>query len=92
MSMNPIFFKKMKELLKEEYDDFIACLEKPQQKAIFVNSCKISPERFVDIADFSLEKIHYEKCGFSESCNYLSVILRFLINSENDSSLSKISW
>jgi len=64
MSMNPIFLDKMKKLLREEYNDFLVSLDQPQQKAIFVNSSKISAEEFSNIVDFSLEKISYEKCGF----------------------------
>ena len=64
MNMNPIFLDKMKKLLRDEFDDFLISLDEPQQKAIFVNSCKITPKEFEDIADFSLDKIPYEKCGF----------------------------
>lgn len=64
MSMNEVFLEKMRNLLKEEFNDFLSSLEQPQQKAIYVNSCKISPEEFMNIADFSLIKIPYEKCGF----------------------------
>lgn len=64
MSMNQIFLNRMKELLGEEYEDFLASLEQPQQKAIFINSCKINTKEFVNIADFSIEQIPYEKSGF----------------------------
>lgn len=38
--MNELFEKQMKELLKDEYDDFINALTKPNQKAFYLNPKK----------------------------------------------------
>jgi 16S rRNA C967 or C1407 C5-methylase (RsmB/RsmF family) len=38
--MNELFKNRMKELLKDEYDDFISSLEKPPVKAFYLNTNK----------------------------------------------------
>lgn len=38
--MNELFQKQMKELLKDEYDDFMEALQKPQMKAFYLNPLK----------------------------------------------------
>ncbi len=61
---NPRFLDRMSTLLGAEYGDFLSALEKPAEKAIFVNTNKITVEKFKSIVDFSLQTIKYEKSGF----------------------------
>ncbi len=54
----------MKSILAEQFEDFKLSLEKPMQKAIYVNQNKIDLDYFKHIIDFSIESIPYEKAGF----------------------------
>ncbi len=58
------FLARMKSLLGEEYTEFYNSLQKDPQKAIFVNSNKISVEKFKNIVDFDISSVPYEPCGF----------------------------
>ena len=58
------FLVRMKSLLGEEYTEFYNSLQKDPQKAIFVNSNKISVEKFKNIVDFDISSVPYEPCGF----------------------------
>ena len=40
------FEKKMRDLLKEDFDDYIACYEEPRYYGLRVNTNKISVEEF----------------------------------------------
>lgn len=64
IELNEVFLERMKSILGEKYDDFLQSLEKPSQKAIYVNENKISIDDFLKIVDFKVEQIPYEKCGF----------------------------
>lgn len=64
MEINERFLQRMKNMLGKEYNDFYNSLLDCGEKAIFVNENKISVEDFLKIADFPIEKIPYEKCGF----------------------------
>ncbi len=63
-NMNFIFLDRMKDLLKDEYDDFVLSLEQAIQKAVYANSYKISAEKFLSLIDFEVEQIPYETNGF----------------------------
>lgn len=54
----------MQTLLKNDYEKFFNSLQLPEQKAIFVNTTKISTKNFLKAADFLCQPIPYEKCGF----------------------------
>ena len=64
MNLNPIFLDRMKEILNDEYEDFISSLEKEPQKSILINTNKISIKDFLNLVDFSCEQIPYERAGF----------------------------
>lgn len=64
MKINQVFLDRMKVVLGDEFDDFVASLNLPIQKSVYVNENKISIEKFKTIADFKLEQIPYEKAGF----------------------------
>lgn len=57
------FLIRMKQILSDEYDQFVDSLGKPKQSAIFVNK-KIDVEYFKQIVDFDIEPIKYEPKGF----------------------------
>ena len=58
------FAERMKGLLGEEYDNYIASLEEKPVRAFRVNTDKISVEDFLKINPFDTEKIPYVENGF----------------------------
>ena len=56
--------KRMKCLLKDEFDDYSKALEQSPKKAYRVNTDKISLQKFADINPFGNEKISYCENGF----------------------------
>ncbi len=58
------FEKRMKELLKNEYEAFESALSEAPVKAFHVNTKKISVEDFLKINPFDTEKIPYAENGF----------------------------
>ena len=64
LELNEVFLNRMKGLLGDEYQAFLASLEQDNEKAIFVNQNKITVDNFKRIVDFSVSPIEYEKAGF----------------------------
>ena len=64
IKLNDSFLDSMKQILKNDYNSFVTALNKPSEKAVFVNTNKISCENFLSICDFGCEKIPYEPSGF----------------------------
>lgn len=64
MELPQLFVEKMKSLLGEEYSDYEACLKRPKQNGIRVNTSKISVEEFQKIAPFETEPVPWTKNGF----------------------------
>ena len=58
------FLSRMERILGDKYAQFLASLDRPLEKAIYVNENKISVDEFSKVCDFSLEPIAYEKAGF----------------------------
>ncbi len=58
------FEEKMKELLKEEFPEYISCYEKPRYYGLRVNTDKISAEEFEKICPFSLRRIPWIQNGY----------------------------
>ena len=54
----------MKSLLKDEYDDYLACFDNPQIHSLRVNTSKISVDRFKEIFPYNLEQVPWCKDGF----------------------------
>lgn len=54
----------MKSLLKDEYDDYLACFDSPQIHSLRVNTSKISVDRFKEIFPYNLEQVPWCKDGF----------------------------
>ena len=55
MKLPEEFARKMQRLLKEEYEDYLACYEEPRYYGLRVNTGKISVEGFQKICPFSIE-------------------------------------
>lgn len=64
IELNKVFLDRMKGLLGNDFESFVASLSLPQVKSILVNQNKISIENFQNIADFPIEQIPYEHAGF----------------------------
>ena len=58
------FEKRMKEMLKEEYEDFLQSYEKPRFYGLRRNSLKISEEDFLNLLPFCLRKIAWCDTGY----------------------------
>lgn len=77
--MNEIFLKRMKDILKDEYDDFIKSLEQPPVKAFYLNSKKKNALDFLDTKFISKHPIisngyyfDYENYPLGKSPYFLS--------------------
>ncbi|WP_462413075.1 RsmF rRNA methyltransferase first C-terminal domain-containing protein [Neobacillus sp. Marseille-QA0830] len=64
MQLPEQFLIKMKDLLKDEYEDFIHSYEENRAQGLRVNTLKISLEEFQNISPFTLKKIPWVKEGF----------------------------
>lgn len=64
MKLPELFEDKMRELLKEEFQDYIACYEEPRYYGLRVNTSKISVEEFVKICPFEIRPIPWIDNGF----------------------------
>ena len=58
------YLNAMKSLLKDEYDDYLACFDNPQIHSLRVNTSKISVDRFKEIFPYNLEQVPWCKDGF----------------------------
>ena len=58
------YLNVMKSLLKDEYDDYLACFDNPQIHSLRVNTSKISVDRFKEIFPYNLEQVPWCKDGF----------------------------
>lgn len=58
------YLDKMKELLKDEYDDYINSFNLPSYHGLRVNTNKISVDDFIKIFPYTLEKIPWTSDGF----------------------------
>lgn len=64
MNLPGAFEEKMKELLGEEFDEYIACYEEPRYYGLRVNTQKISVEEFQKICPFEIHPIPWISNGF----------------------------
>ena len=58
------FENKMKELLQDEYDDYLQCYDEPRYYGLRVNTNKISVEDFLKIAPWPLTPVPWIPNGF----------------------------
>ena len=61
MELPAAFEEKMRALLQEEFDDYIACYKEPRYYGMRVNTGKISVEEFEKICPFEIKKFHGSK-------------------------------
>ena len=64
MYLPSAFEKKMKQLLGEEYEEYVACYEEPRYYGLRVNTGKISVEEFKKICPFEITLVPWIQNGF----------------------------
>ena len=64
MELPAAFEEKMRALLQEEFDDYIACYKEPRYYGMRVNTGKISVKEFEKICPFEIKKIPWIENGF----------------------------
>lgn len=64
MNLPSTFEEKMRELLGEEFDEYIACYDEPRYYGLRVNTSKISVEDFQKICPFEITPIPWIENGF----------------------------
>ena len=64
MNLPESFEKKMRDLLKEDYNDYIKCFDEPRHYGLRVNTNKITVEEFLKISPWPLEPIPWIENGF----------------------------
>lgn len=64
MKLPAAFEDKMKELLGEEFPEYIACYEEPRYYGLRVNTSKISVEEFERICPFPIRPVPWIENGF----------------------------
>lgn len=64
MKLPPLFEEKMRELLKEEFPDYIACYDEPRYYGLRVNTGKITVLEFEKICPFEIHPIPWVENGF----------------------------
>lgn len=64
MTLPEAFLRNMKELLGEEFPDYMDCMERPSRTALRVNTGKLSPEQFCAMSPFALEEVPWTAKGF----------------------------
>ena len=63
------FEDRMKELLGDEYEEFLQCYQRPYFGGIRVNTLKISPKEFEHLSPFSISKIPWVYNGYYYETN-----------------------
>lgn len=69
MKLPIAFTEKMKTLLKDEYEAYEASFTQQRIAGLRVNTLKISPEEFLKISPFELERIPWTTNGFYYNCD-----------------------
>lgn len=64
MKLPEKFAEKMQRLLREEYEDYIACYDEPRYYGLRVNTGKILPEEFEKICPFEITPIPWIENGY----------------------------
>lgn len=64
MKLPELFENRMKELLKDEYDEFLKGYEKKHYSGLRVNTLKITPEEFEKICPFEIKRIPWIENGY----------------------------
>ncbi|GKX28937.1 methylase [Vallitalea longa] len=64
MILPEIYLARMKELLKDEYNDYITSFDKERYYGLRINNLKIDTTDFVKLSPFNLDKIHWTSNGY----------------------------
>lgn len=64
MNLPKLFEDRMRELLGEEYEEYLQCYHKPHYSGLRVNTLKTTPEEFERICPFSIKRIPWVKNGY----------------------------
>jgi NOL1/NOP2/sun family putative RNA methylase len=64
MNLPKLFEDRMKNLLGDEYEEYLQCYSKPHFGGLRVNTLKITPEEFEKICPFSIQRIPWIKNGY----------------------------
>ncbi len=64
MNLPEKYLENMKQLLNDEYEDYIHCFDETRSYGLRVNTNKISVEDFLKISPFKLEPIPWTTNGF----------------------------
>ena len=72
MNLPSAFEEKMRGLLQEEFDEYIACYEEPRYYGLRVNTAKITVEEFERICPFEITPIPWIENGFYYCLLYTS--------------------
>lgn len=64
MRLPQLFEEKMKELLGDQFPDYIACYDEPRYYGLRVNTSKITTEEFEKICPFKIRKIPWIGNGY----------------------------
>jgi len=64
ITLNEHFLDNMKQILGSDYESFLASLNEKNEKAIFINTNKLSVDSFLKCVDFKISSVPYEKNGF----------------------------
>lgn len=64
MNLPLVFEEKMRNLLKEEFDAYIACYEEPRYYGLRVNTRKLSAAEFEKICPFAVRPVPWIHNGF----------------------------
>ncbi|WP_103202378.1 RsmF rRNA methyltransferase first C-terminal domain-containing protein [Herbinix hemicellulosilytica] len=69
MKLPKLFEDRMRNLLGDEYEEYLKCYDKPHFGGIRVNTLKISPEEFENLCPFSIKKIPWVSNGYYYDIN-----------------------
>ncbi|MEY8426213.1 RsmB/NOP family class I SAM-dependent RNA methyltransferase [Lachnospiraceae bacterium 46-15] len=64
MKLPQSFTSSMRELLGNEYEEYLTCFDEPSARGLRVNTAKISVEDFLKLTPFTLEPVPWTKNGF----------------------------
>ncbi len=64
MNLPKLFEDRMRKLLGEEYEDYLACYQKPHFGGVRVNTLKTTPEEFERICPFAIKRIPWVENGY----------------------------
>ena len=64
MKLPQLFEDRMRNLLGEEFEEYLQCYSNPHYGGIRVNTLKMTPEEFEPICPFSIERIPWVTNGY----------------------------